>query len=670
MHRRYRLGFLLAVVALAGAVALWWRPRPQPPATAAAGLDLEPDAPPAPDPGYLGPQACVACHAQRVAEFQATRHFRACRRPQPETMPPGFAPGRGTYATRDPALRFEMTQAGGEFFQTAVHITAAGEQRTPARIAFAYGSGGAGDEIYFTWHGDRLFELPVAWLHPLKQWGEQPFNPYGTGDYSRPTTSCLECHNTWFEHVAGTENQYRRGHFILGVTCERCHGPGREHVAFHQAHAEADSGQAIVHPRRLTRDRQLDVCGQCHSNAMKPRGPALSYRQGEPLEAYFRTARVEHQENDHVADQVKYLRQSRCFQMSDTLTCTTCHNPHRPASPGSVARACLKCHQPANCTEHDRLPAAVRGDCVGCHMPRYNRVEVHFDTEDDQYVAPMRPHQHRIAVYPAARQEVLRAWHRAQPDTASRREADRLTELLVAHWLSEAEKQRQAYRFLAAIGALREAVRLDPTPAKRDRLHQAVAVRAKLDTGLYAALHLSDEQRFPEAIDALNELLTIKPDWARVHGKLGTLYAVTGQRERAVEHLQAVARYDPDDAYGESMLGWLAYLEDRAEDAVEALRQADDIEPYNAKINYHWGLALAKFGRWEEAGECFRRVLTIDPDHAGGCQGLSHALRQRLAGGGAALRRACGPTHPLPEPRRPAHPRRRLRRGRSARGRR
>jgi tetratricopeptide (TPR) repeat protein len=41
------------------------------------------------------------------------------------------------------------------------------------------------------------------------------------------------------------------------------------------------------------------------------------------------------------------------------------------------------------------------------------------------------------------------------------------------------------------------------------------------------------------------------------------------------------------------------------------------------------GLALAKLGRWAEAEDRFRRVLSIDPNHAGGCQGLSTALRQR-----------------------------------------
>ena len=46
-----------------------------------------------------------------------------------------------------------------------------------------------------------------------------------------------------------------------------------------------------------------------------------------------------------------------------------------------------------------------------------------------------------------------------------------------------------------------------------------------------------------------------------------------GQDERAVEHLQAVARYDPDDPYGYNMLGWLAYLKGKGNEAVESFRR-------------------------------------------------------------------------------------------------
>jgi tetratricopeptide (TPR) repeat protein len=623
-------GVLAAAMA---AVTFAWRPPPRTPTPAPAGDESEPEEPSAVNPGYVGSEACAACHARRVAEFRNTRHFLACRPAQAATMPPGFAPGRGDLATREPGLRFEMTQAGGGFVQTVVRTTATGEEKTSVPIDLVYGSGGDADEMYFSWREDYLRELPIGWLHPQQRWGVVTYDPHGEGDLSREaTTRCLECHNTYFEHVAGTRNRYRRESFLPGIGCERCHGPGREHVAFHQAHPEVDSTRGVVHPGHLSRDRMMEVCTQCHSNAVKGRTPPFRYRPGEPLEAYFRTTTSQYPENDHVANQVKYLRQSKCFQKSETLTCVTCHNPHRPTGPAAVQRACLTCHQPAHCADAERLPQAVRNQCVDCHMPARTWMNVHFHTEDDQYVPPIRRREHRIAVHATARQEVLLAWYRRQTDADSRREADLLTEELVEHWRTEAGRRRHDYRFLAAIGAAREALRLESAPATLELLQELVQTQARIDSDLVEALHQIDRQHFPEAVATLNRILSVKPDLAVAHAKLGTVYAALGQNEQAVEHLQAVARHDPDDPHGYMMLGWLAYLQGRAEDAVAAYRRADEVEPFSAKINYHLGLALAQLDRYAEAIPCFRQVLVIDPQHAGGCQALSHALRRQGRG--------------------------------------
>jgi tetratricopeptide (TPR) repeat protein len=381
----------------------------------------------------------------------------------------------------------------------------------------------------------------------------------------------------------------------------------------------------VVHPGQLSRERLIEVCTQCHSNAYKRRTAPLSYRPGQPLEAHFRTAPSKHPEDDHVANQIKYLRQSKCFQKSD-LTCVTCHDPHRPPAPAQAQQACLQCHQPAHCKDRANLPAGVRDRCAACHMPARVWMNVHFHTEQDQYVPPIRRFSHTIAVHPEARQEVLLAWYRTQPDPHSRRESERLTRALVEYWLAEADKRRREHRFLAAIGALREALHVDPAPATRQVLRAAVATQARLDRDLADGLYLVAQRRQPEAREALQRVLAVKPDHAVAHGRLGMLDAEAGKKESAVEHLRAVARHDPNSDYGYSMLGWMAYLDGNFEEASAAYRKADAIEPYDAKINYHWALALARLQRWAEAADHFRQVLRIDPRHTGACQGLAHVL--------------------------------------------
>src|SRR5260370_39918868 len=154
-------------------------------------------------------------------------------------------------------------------------------------------------------------------------------------------------------------------------------------------------------------------------------------------------------------------------------------------------------------------------------------------------------------------------WYRSQADAQSRREAERLTKALVAHWLAEADQYRREYRFLAAIGALREALRLDPAPAIPAKLQELVTIQAKLDADWFTAIHevdesLTDKRRLPDALHTLEEILRIKPNSARTHGKLAAVYAALGRNDLAVAHLQAVVQYDPDNDYGYVILRWLA----------------------------------------------------------------------------------------------------------------
>lgn len=584
--------------------------------------------------GYVGPQACADCHRERVVEFLQTKHFQACREPKAEEMPKGFLPGSGRFASRDPQIVFEMTQTSQGFYETAIQSTSEGMRKISSKIDLLYGSS-PNDEVFFTWKGDQLFELPVAWLHPQQEWGASTFNPDSAGDFSRPmSVRCLECHTTWFEHIPGTVNRFKRDHFILGVTCERCHGPAKPHVEFHRAHPEQRKANSILHPGRLSRELLIDVCTQCHSNAIKHRGPAFSYRPGQPLDRSYRTVESRYPEDDHVANQITYLRQSRCFQVSDSMTCITCHNPHQPShsTPGDESRAmqsCLGCHSVNDCHERPQLPTGVKDKCISCHMPAHDKIQVYFDTATDAYVSPVKAFQHRIGVDPIATKTVLREWHQQQTGDDHRQTAKRLTNDLVQYWLEEAVHRRQEFRHLAAIDAYRQALRLEANSEVEQKLKTTLAEMMGIDKGLMVAARQIRLQQYSEAAVTLEDVLRQKPNLAQAHGKLGSVYATLGDRDRAMTHLQSVREHDPDDAYGEAMLGWLDYMTGQYQTSSEHYRIADEIEPYKAKLHYQWGLALLRGESWSEAEVHFRLALTIDPRHSQACLGLSQSLKHQ-----------------------------------------
>jgi tetratricopeptide (TPR) repeat protein len=260
-------------------------------------------------------------------------------------------------------------------------------------------------------------------------------------------------------------------------------------------------------------------------------------------------------------------------------------------------------------------------------MPQHLWMNSHFYmTKDEQYLPVAPRSEHRIGVYPQGRLNVILAWLRKQPDDRSRAEAERLSGQLTDYWLKEAEERRSAGRFMAAIGAFREALQVTPNPATRQRLQEVIIRQGELDD-LNVKLANADRRNSAEVIRILTRILEIKPDDARAHSELGTVYALAGQRAEAIPHLQAVAKCDPGNASGVTRLAWLALIEARLEEALALCDQADRIAAGQPTTHVVRGMALAKQQRWPGAETEFRKALEGNPTDSEASRGLSEVLR-------------------------------------------
>ncbi len=230
-------------------------------------------------PPLAGPDRCATCHREIYQGYRKTNHAKTCREIVESEVPNGFTKGKNQFQSPHANVAFEMIQQGKNYFQTAISKTPRGEQRTTSRIDLVLGAGGVADDVFLSWHDDgTMRELPMVWLYPFDSWSTSHFDPNSGGDYSRALTiRCFECHNTWAKHVPGTLNQYEREGHLLGVTCESCHGPAAPHVDYHLQNPNTKTAMYVVRPSKLERERQIEVCTQCHSNAMKHLGPAFSF---------------------------------------------------------------------------------------------------------------------------------------------------------------------------------------------------------------------------------------------------------------------------------------------------------------------------------------------------------------------------------------------------------
>jgi Cytochrome c554 and c-prime len=347
-----------------------------------------------PAAAYAGDSACTSCHAEKVQAFHLTSHYLTSRLPSKDSILGSFAAGANMMKTSNPYLAFRMHQNGGEFFQDAIEGESPYTTTRSERFDLVIGSGGKG-QTYLFWKGDDLFELPVSFWRELG-WVNSPGYRDGAANFRRPVIPrCLECHATYFESTPPPANHYSKTGYVVGITCEKCHGPGAEHARRFAGKSASAGGAGILNPARFSRERQMDLCAWCHAGVGTSLQPEFSYKPGEALDRFLRfTATDPSAPVDVHGSQSEMLERSRCFQKSG-MTCLTCHDVHSVQhDTAEFSKRCLSCHKP----ESNMLPKSHRAgdDCIGCHMPLQETELIVFDQNGGKAKPKIRNHWIKI----------------------------------------------------------------------------------------------------------------------------------------------------------------------------------------------------------------------------------------------------------------------------------
>jgi hypothetical protein len=350
---------------------------------------------------YVGDDACFPCHQEIAKTYQATAHHRTSSLASAHSIAGKFTPGSNTLHTSNPYLTFVMTATKNGFFESAVEELAPSKTISHTeRIDIVIGSGRKG-QTYLFWKGETLFELPVTYWTELDSWTNSPGYPDGSPRFDKPIVPrCLECHGSSFEWLPPPLNRFSKTSLVLGITCEKCHGPGRQHVVRYSSETRPRPGEstAILNPASLARDRQLDVCTLCHAGTAQAIGPPLSFLPGENIDRYLYIPDAGPKAPVDVhGNQVQLLKESRCFQ-SSSMTCTTCHDVHQSQRDAAAfSPHCLTCHKAQQCGQYQKLGEQITHNCLDCHMP-LQESETLVSASNGRELKP-RVRNHRIAIY-------------------------------------------------------------------------------------------------------------------------------------------------------------------------------------------------------------------------------------------------------------------------------
>jgi predicted CXXCH cytochrome family protein len=312
---------------------------------------------------YAGSKACQKCHAQIYERWRKTPMANVVRDPHefPDAIIPNLATNTVSKFTRDD-------------------------------VALVYGS--VWKQRYFTKRGDDYFPEPAQWDITNRVW--RPYFVangtdwwaalYPADNMQRPTgPTCDGCHSVDYNIRTKQVAEWNVG-------CERCHGPGSEHV-------EHPTRGNTLNPARMDYVQASDTCIQCHSQGRPLTSPIegkyydwpVGYKAGLNLSDFWNLE--EHTLGEttftHYADGTahKNRMQGNDFVQSVMyrrgVTCFSCHDAHGTDNYAQLRKPadklCLDCHGPLSLNgprtgtieEHTHHKAGSPGSsCIACHMPK------------------------------------------------------------------------------------------------------------------------------------------------------------------------------------------------------------------------------------------------------------------------------------------------------------
>ena len=340
---------------------------------------------------YVGSRACQSCHADIHARWQKTPMANVVRDPRehPEAILPDLATNTVKKFTTDD-------------------------------VGLVYGS--IWKQRYFTKVGNDYYPQPSQWDITNHVWrayfvpndGDWWAPLYRPDNMKRPTSAlCDGCHSVNFNIADHSVTEWNVG-------CERCHGPGSEHVA-------RPSRANIQNPARMDYVHANDTCIQCHSQGRPLSNPIegkyydwpVGFHVGMNLADYWQLE--EHKLGEttftHFADGTAHKNRMQGNDFAQSVmyrrgvTCFSCHDVHGTANYAELRlppnQICFTCHAPGmpngprtkTLEEHTHHREGTPGsECVSCHMPAIQttiaNVNVHAHTF--AFITPAMTEKYKI----------------------------------------------------------------------------------------------------------------------------------------------------------------------------------------------------------------------------------------------------------------------------------
>lgn len=362
---------------------------------------------PNPATSFTNPSSCRPCHQAITDSFIRTAHYFDSRPADSNSIKGSFEEGKNKYVYNQ-FMEVVMVKDGNRYLQSA---RVNGTETVTAPFDMVIGSGRNG-QTYLTWSGNQLFQLPVSYYAPTRQWCNSPGFPNYFNFGRQVSPNCMECHITSSKVLSHETKEFDRTSIVYGITCERCHPGAAEHAAYQTANPQEKVSKFVVNAAHLDRQLRMDACALCHSGLRSAVQPPFSFKVGELLEKYSvgDPASTQADTLDVHGNQYGLLTSSKCYIKSPNMDCSTCHDVHTNQfkNPKLFSAKCVSCHTNPNHPTIKVASMVLSDNCIDCHMPVMASKKIQLNVKIGEQLLPDYLRTHYISIYKKASKEFIR----------------------------------------------------------------------------------------------------------------------------------------------------------------------------------------------------------------------------------------------------------------------
>jgi Flp pilus assembly protein TadD len=641
--------FVCVVATFAAGMAWWlWHKNSAPQTSDAANA------------GYVDPKLCESCHADVAKTYRKTGMSRSFSRPTMDTVIEDYTTAN-SFVHKASGLKYTMIERDSKFYQRRSVVDFDGKESDvlEEQVDYVIGSGNHARAYLHRTKQGKLVQLPVSWyVENSGSWFMSPsFDRADQLDmHGTIAPECVFCH-TGYPMVAGESGAVPYDEQILpaklaeGIDCQRCHGPGAAHVAAATS-SKADMAtirSKIVNPAPLSRERQLEVCMECHLETSAHHVPSAilnydrnlySFRPSQEIgdyKLYFERPKDPKQDDFETAYAAYELPKSACFRNSQ-MTCLTCHDPHNIPRGEEAHKeyigVCESCHKQV---DHKGVSMKTGSDCLSCHMPKRRREGSVRVVLTDHYIQRNRPARDLLAPFP----EQHLPEDRAPVDIYYPKPAPQNTRTQI--YLAVAQVNDQGIDGIGHLRGLLDQQRpqwsepyvaLGHAYARLEKYDQAVSsYEAALEhrpddrealLGISVALLAAN--RFDRAVAILQEAVQHHPQDDGLLTNLGNAYLRLGKVAEAQDALARAISANPENPDAYNLLGLCAVQRGDRQQAEQSFREAIRLQPTLAEPHNNLANILTAEQRYDEAKFHFKKALVVNPQYADAHHGLGWLL--------------------------------------------